>query len=195
MVAENGRSSIGFSAVTKQLTEIPLLNLKEHIRTIPDYPKPGILFYDIGTLLANGAAWREAVARVAEPLIPLRPDVLIGIESRGFLLASALAATMGVGLVMVRKKGKLPGKTVARSYDLEYGQDTMEMQEGIIESGSKAVLCDDLLATGGTAASAVALARQTGLEVVHAAFVIELDFLKGRTRLDVPVSSVLSYDE
>ena len=170
-----------------------MLDLKAHVRTIPDYPKPGILFYDIGTLLAHGPAWRETVERLADIVRPMKPQALIGIESRGFLIGASLAAYLGIGFVMVRKKGKLPGKTIARSYALEYGEDTIEMQEGLLKAGDKAVLCDDLLATGGTAAAAIALARQIGVEIMHAAFVVELDFLQGRTRLDVPVSSLLHY--
>jgi adenine phosphoribosyltransferase len=172
-----------------------LLNLKDHVRTIPDHPKPGILFYDIGTLLAHAQAWRETITRLGDNTSFLRPDVLIGVESRGFLVGAALAAHLGIGFVMMRKKGKLPGKTISRSYTLEYGEDTIEMQEGLVKSGDRAILCDDLLATGGTAAAALALARQAGVDVVHAAFVIELSFLNGRTRLDVPVSSLLCYDK
>jgi len=171
-----------------------LINLKDHVRTIPDYPKPGILFYDIGTLLSNGEAWKETIARLADIARPLSPDAVVGIESRGFLVGAALAAQLGLGFIMMRKKGKLPGKTISKSYALEYGEDMIEMQEGVIAPGKKVILCDDLLATGGTAAAATALARQAGLEVVHAAFLIELSFLKGRTRLDVPVSSLLVYD-
>jgi adenine phosphoribosyltransferase len=172
-----------------------LLNLKDHIRAIPDHPKPGILFYDIGTLLAHPQAWSETIKRLGETVGPLRPDVLVGIESRGFLVGAALAAELGIGFVMVRKKGKLPGKTTSRSYALEYGEDTIEMQEGFVKPGHKVVLCDDLLATGGTASAAIGLIRQVGAEVIHAAFIIELDFLKGRTRLDVPVTSLLCYDK
>lgn len=172
-----------------------MLDLKAHIRTIPDYPKPGILFYDIGTLLGNGPAWRETVERFSDIVRPLKPAKLMGIESRGFLMGAALAAHMGLGFAMVRKKGKLPGKTFSRTYALEYGQDTIEMQEGILNPGEKVVLVDDLLATGGTAAAALALARQAGVDVIHAAFIIELDFLQGRTRLDIPVTSLLHYGE
>ncbi|MDR3450475.1 MAG: adenine phosphoribosyltransferase [Alphaproteobacteria bacterium] len=171
-----------------------MLDLKAHIRTIPDYPKPGILFYDIGTLLAHGGAWRETVTRMADLIRPLNPDMLVGIESRGFLVGAAVAAHLGIGFAMVRKKGKLPGKTLARSYALEYGEDTIEMQEGVLKQGHRAVLCDDLLATGGTASAAVGLARQAGAEIIHATFVIELDFLGGRKKLDVPVTSLLHYD-
>jgi adenine phosphoribosyltransferase len=170
-----------------------MIDLKAHIRTIPDYPKPGILFYDIGTLLAHGAAWREAIERLGAVIEPLGATKIIGIESRGFLAGAAVAARLGIGFAMIRKKGKLPGKTLSRAYALEYGEDIIEMQDGIVRAGEKIVLCDDLLATGGTAAAAIALARQAGAEILHAAFVIELDFLNGRTHLDVPVSSLVRY--
>lgn len=172
-----------------------MINLKDHIRSLPDFPKPGITFYDIGTLLAHGAAWRETVDRLTGIVAPLKPDVLIGIESRGFLVAAPLATALGIGFVMVRKKGKLPGQTISYQYDLEYGRDTIEIQEGVIEKGQRAIICDDLLATGGTAAAATALVRQVGAEVIHALFIVELAFLAGRKKLDVPVTSLISYDE
>lgn len=171
-----------------------MIDLKAHIRSIPDYPKPGILFYDIGTLLAHGPAWRETVVRMSEIVKPLNPDMIVGVESRGFLVGAALAAHLGIGFAMVRKKGKLPGETVARSYELEYGSDVIEMQKGVLKKGDRVVLCDDLLATGGTAAAALALIRAQEAQVLHAAFVIELGFLKGRAKLDVPVTSLLHYD-
>jgi adenine phosphoribosyltransferase len=171
-----------------------MLDLKQHIRGIPDFPKPGILFYDIGTLLAHGAAWRETIDRLAEVLRPCKPDMLIGIESRGFLVGSPLAAALGCGMVMVRKKGKLPGKTIPYSYALEYGTDTIEIQDGMLKRGQRVAICDDLLATGGTAAAAIALTRQIGAEVLHAAFIIELGFLGGRKKLDVPVTSLVNYE-
>lgn len=171
-----------------------MIDLKKHIRNVPDFPKPGILFYDIGTLLAHGPAWQETMRRLSDHIRPLKPDVLIGIESRGFLVAAPLAMALGIGFVMVRKKGKLPGDTIAYKYDLEYGSDTIEIQSGVIHPGQKAVLCDDLLATGGTAAAATALARQVGADVIHSAFIVELTFLEGRKRLDVPVTSLVSYD-
>lgn len=171
-----------------------MINLKHHIREIPDFPKPGIVFYDIGTLLAHGPAWREAIARMGAALESWQPDVLIGIESRGFLVAAALAAELGTGFVMVRKKGKLPGKTVSLSYELEYGSDALEIQDNLLKPGQRVVVCDDLLATGGTAEAAIALARHVGAEVVHAAFVIELAFLKGRQKFDVPVTSLIAYE-
>lgn len=171
-----------------------MIDLKQHIRNIPDFPKPGILFYDIGTLLAHGPAWCEAIQRLADTLRPLKPDVLIGIESRGFLVAAPLAMALGIGFVMIRKKGKLPGDTIAHHYDLEYGSDVIEIQSGVIKPGQRAVLCDDLLATGGTAMAAIKLAQQVGANVVHAAFIIELAFLEGRKKLGVPATALISYD-
>jgi adenine phosphoribosyltransferase len=170
------------------------VDLKAHIRSIPDFPKQGILFYDIGSLLAHGPAWQETINRLAGFVRAEKPDVLLGIESRGFLIASPLAAVLGVGVVMVRKKGKLPGKTISHTYDLEYGSDTLEIQEDMLRPGQRVVVLDDLLATGGTAAAAVALAERMGARVTRTAFVIELNFLKGRDRLNVPVTSLVRYD-
>jgi adenine phosphoribosyltransferase len=171
-----------------------MIDLKKHIRSVPDFPKPGILFYDIGTLLADGKAWQDTIARLADIIRPQKPDALIGIESRGFLVAAPLAAMLGIGFAMVRKKGKLPGKTIGYSYQLEYGSDHVEIQDGMLKPGQRAVLCDDLLATGGTAAAAIHLARQIGVDIIHAAFIIELTFLSGRQKLDLPVTSLVSYD-
>lgn len=174
------------------------MNLKEHIRSIPDFPKPGILFYDIGTLLADGPAWQEAVARLTEATVKMKPDRLIGIESRGFLMAAPVANAMGIGFAMARKKGKLPGKTISCEYDLEYGSAVLEIQEGMIKKGERVVILDDLLATGGTASATVELVQKAGASVVGAAFVIELSFLEGRNRLEklkVPSVSLLTYSE
>lgn len=171
-----------------------MLDLKNHIRSIPDFPKPGILFYDIGTLLAHKDAWKEAITRLTGLLSPLKPDLLIGIESRGFLVAAPLAHQLNTGFVMVRKKNKLPGVTIAYDYQLEYGHDRLEIQDGMIKPGQRVIICDDLLATGGTAAAAVTLARKVGAEVIHAAFLVELNFLGGRAKLDVPATSLVSYD-
>ena len=124
------------------------MDLKQHIRQIPDFPKPGILFYDISTLLAHPGAWKATVERMATLVSPWRPTVLAGIESRGFLVAAPLAFAMGLGFVMVRKKGKLPGKCVPHTYSLEYGSDTVEVQEDAVENGARVVIVDDLLATG-----------------------------------------------
>ena len=170
------------------------MDLKQHIRGIPDFPKPGILFYDISTLLKHPGAWKETVAEMTEALRPLKPDLLAGIESRGFLVAAPVAILLGCGFVMIRKKGKLPGKTIPHTYDLEYGSDTVEIQSDAIEAGQRVVVVDDLLATGGTAAAAVRLCRMVGADVVASAFIMELTGLKGRARLDVPVKSLLDYE-
>ena len=169
-------------------------DLKKHIRHVPDFPKPGILFYDISTLLAHSGAWRETVDRLCETIGPMRPEKLVGIESRGFLVAAPLAYVLGCGFIMVRKRGKLPGEVIRHSYDLEYGQDIIEVQSGALKKGERVVVVDDLLATGGTMAAAIHLLRGVGADVVGAASVIELSFLAGRARLDVPFSSVLSYE-
>lgn len=170
------------------------MDLKAHIRSIPDFPKPGILFYDISTLLAHPAAWHATVTALADALAPLRPDLLVGIESRGFLVAAPLAYRMERGFVMVRKKGKLPGPTIPFTYDLEYGTDTIEIQADAIRPGQRIIVMDDLLATGGTMSAAIALCRRMGAEVTAAACIIELSFLAGRSRLDVPFTSVVAYD-
>src|ERR1700722_17997042 len=138
------------------------MDLKQHIRAIPDFPKPGILFYDISTLLAHPLAWHATVERLAEAVRPLKPDLLIGIESRGFLVAAPLAYTLGSGFAMVRKQGKLPGRTVRYSYDLEYVTDTFEVQHDTIRPGQRVIVLDDLIATGGTMAAAVQLVKQQG---------------------------------
>jgi adenine phosphoribosyltransferase len=170
------------------------MNLKDHIRSIPDFPKPGILFYDISTLLAHPEAWRATVERLAEAVRPQRPDLLVGIESRGFLVAAPLAYALGSGFAMVRKKGKLPGKTVRFTYDLEYGSDTIEIQEDAISPGQRVIVVDDLIATGGTTEAAIKLVTQQGGAVVGAACIIELSFLNGRSRIPVPVTAMISYD-
>ncbi len=170
------------------------MDLKQHIRGIPDFPKPGILFYDISTLLKHPGAWKETVAEMTEALRPLKPDLLAGIELRGFLIAAPVAVLLGCGFVMIRKKGKLPGKTIPHTYDLEYGSDTVEIQSDAIEAGQRVVIIDDLLATGGTAAAAVRLCRMVGADVVGSAFIVELTGLKGRARLDIPVTSLVNYE-
>ena len=170
------------------------IDLKKHIRSIPDFPKPGILFYDISTLLAHAKAWHETIERLAEAIRPHKPDVLAGVESRGFLLAAPLALALGTGFVMMRKQGKLPGITVRHTYALEYGTDTIEIQQDAIKKGARVVLVDDLLATGGTMAAAVKLLEQVGAVVPATACVIELTFLEGRKKLQVPVEALLKYD-
>jgi len=171
------------------------MDLKDHIRSIPDFPKPGIMFYDISTLLAHPDAWQVAMGRMARAIGPYQPDLLVGIESRGFLIAAPLALKLGCGFTMLRKKGKLPGKTIPYTYDLEYGTDTIEIQEGMIEPGQRIVILDDLLATGGTLSASVNLLRQVGAEVTGAACLIELNFLEGRAKLDVPFTSLIAYDQ
>ena len=170
------------------------MDLKQHIRSIPDFPKPGILFYDISTLLAHPDAWQTTVQRLATVVRPHQPDLLVGIESRGFLVAAPLAYELGRGFAMVRKKGKLPGPTVRFAYDLEYGTDTIEVQEDAITPGRRVVVLDDLLATGGTMQAAISLVRQRGGIVTAAACIIELTFLQGRSRIDVPFASMVAYD-
>ena len=170
------------------------MDLKEHIRAIPDFPKPGILFYDISTLLGHPQAWRAAVETLAEAIRPYRPDLLVGIESRGFLVAAPLAYAIGCGFAMVRKKGKLPGATARFSYDLEYGTDTIEIQEDAISPGQRVIVVDDLLATGGTMQAAIALVQRQGGTVAAAACIIELAFLGGRRRINVPLTSMVVYD-
>jgi adenine phosphoribosyltransferase len=170
------------------------IDLKKHIRSIPDFPKPGILFYDISTLLAHAKAWHATIERMADAIRPYKPDVLAGIESRGFLLAAPLALALGTGFVMLRKQGKLPGTTVRHTYALEYGTDTIEIQQDAVHKGTRVVLVDDLLATGGTMAAAVTLLESVGAAVPSAACIIELTFLEGRKRLKVPVETLLQYD-
>jgi len=170
------------------------MNLKDHIRSIPDFPKPGILFYDISTLLAHPKAWHTAIERLADLIRPHKPDVLAGIESRGFLLAAPLALALGTGFVMLRKQGKLPGITVRHTYALEYGTDTIEIQADALGKGKRVVLVDDLLATGGTMAAAIRLLEQVGAVVPAAACLIELTFLEGRKKVSVPVEALLQYD-
>jgi len=170
------------------------MDLKEHIRSIPDFPKPGIMFYDISTLLAHPHAWKTTVERLAEAVRPHKPDLLMGIESRGFLVAAPLAFALGSGFAMVRKQGKLPGRTVRFTYDLEYGTDTIEVQEDVVMPGQRVVVVDDLVATGGTLAAAIDLIGRRGGNVVGAACIIELNFLNGRNRLSVPLTSMVSYD-
>jgi adenine phosphoribosyltransferase len=170
------------------------IDLRNHIRSIPDFPKPGILFYDISTLLAHAKAWHETIERMADMLRPYKPDVLAGIESRGFLLAAPLALALGTGFVMLRKQGKLPGTTVRHTYALEYGTDTIEIQQDAITKGTRVALVDDLLATGGTMAAAVTLLERVGGIVPAAACIIELTFLEGRKKLKVAIEALLQYD-
>ncbi len=170
------------------------MDLRDHIRSIPDFPKPGILFYDISTLLRDPDAWQVAMGRLANRVAGYKPDLLAGIESRGFLLAAPLALKLGCGFVMIRKPRKLPGATVGLDYALEYGTDRIEMQADAVSPGQRVVIVDDLLATGGTMSAGVRLLRQMGAEVPAAAALIELTFLGGRAKLDVPIEVLVAYD-
>ncbi len=171
------------------------MQIRDHIRTIKDFPKPGILFYDISTLLAHPQAWRHTVDLLAIAIRQHQPDLLVGIESRGFLVAAPLALQLGCGFVMARKKDKLPGPTISHTYDLEYGTDTIEIQSDANTPGQRVVVVDDLLATGGTLAATIELLRSVGADVIAAACIIELTFLKGRDRIDIPFTSLVAYDE
>ncbi len=172
------------------------MDLKDHIRSIPDFPIPGILFYDISTLLAHADAWKVAVDQLAEHVETHKPDVLVGIESRGFLVAAPLALKLGIGFAMVRKKGKLPGATITHEYELEYGTDIIEIQDDAVKPGDRVVVLDDLLATGGTMGASLELIQGTGAEVAGTACIIELSFLNGREKLNgVPFNSLISYDD
>jgi len=172
-----------------------MTDLKSLIREIPDYPKPGILFYDLTTLLQDGKGFHSLVEQLCDHYRQQEIDIVAGIEARGFIFAPALAFRLGAGFVPVRKPKKLPWKTTAVTYQLEYGSDQLEIHQDAVKKGQRVLLCDDLLATGGTAAAAIQLVRQSGGEVVGAAFAVELNFLHGRQKLPgVDVFSLLKYD-
>lgn len=170
------------------------MDLKPLIREIPDFPKPGIQFKDITTLLQNGPAYVEAVDRLAEAIRAWQPEVVVGPEARGFVVASALAYRLGLGLVPVRKAGKLPAQAVRHTYNLEYGTDTLEIHADAIRPGQRVLVADDLLATGGTVSASIALVEKLGGQVVGLAFLIELASLGGRQRLArYPVETLVVY--
>ncbi|PYE87335.1 adenine phosphoribosyltransferase [Phyllobacterium leguminum] len=171
--------------------------LKETIRTIPDYPKPGILFRDITTLLGDARAFRRAVDELVYPYAGGKVDKVAGIEARGFILGGAIAHQLSAGFVPIRKKGKLPHDTVRIAYSLEYGIDEMEMHRDAIVPGEKVILVDDLIATGGTAEGAARLLMQMGAEIVAACFVIDLPDLGGRKKLEalgVTVRTLVAFE-
>jgi adenine phosphoribosyltransferase len=171
-------------------------DLKSLIRSVPDFPKKGILFYDITTLLKDKQALKVVIDSFAKPYLDKAVDIVAGVESRGFIFAAALAYQLGAGFVPVRKPGKLPAATLNACYDLEYGQDTLEIHRDAVEKGQRVLVVDDLLATGGTAAAVIQLISQLGGHVVGAAFLVELEFLHGRTRLNgYDVYSLLQYQE
>ncbi len=172
-------------------------DLKAAIRNIPDYPKPGIMFRDITTMLGNARAFRRAVDELVHPWAGSKVDKVAGIEARGFILGGAVAHQVSAGFVPIRKKGKLPHKRVSIAYSLEYGLDEMEMHEDAVAKGERVILVDDLIATGGTAEGAVKLLRQMGAEVLAACFIIDLPELGGADklrRLEVPVRTLVSFE-
>jgi adenine phosphoribosyltransferase len=171
-----------------------MTDLKRFIRDIPDFPKPGIVFKDITPLLADAAAFRSTIDQLVEPYRG-RIDMVLGIESRGFVIGAAAAYALGTGLALVRKPGKLPHQTHAARYELEYGSDALEIHHDALGDHHRVLVIDDLLATGGTASAAVQLVHHCGGQVVACAFVIELAFLNGRQRLDGhAISSLIRYD-
>lgn len=171
-------------------------DLKLLIREVPDFPKPGINFYDITTLLKDAAGWREVIDALQAHYAGTPVDVVVGIEARGFIFAPAIAYALGAGFVPVRKPKKLPAETVRVTYDLEYGTDTLEMHKDAVGQGTRVLIVDDLLATGGTAAAAARMVEGAGGEVVGLGFVVELTFLDGRAKLPGrEVFSLLQYDK
>ena len=170
------------------------MDLKRHIRDVPDFPKPGILFRDITPLLANREAFSESVQKLAEPWQDMAIDAVAAVEARGFLFAGPLALELGVGLIPVRKPGKLPADTISYKYNLEYGSDTLEMHKGIVMPQSRVLVIDDVLATGGTAEACVKLLESAQAVVVGCSFLVELKDLGGRERLgDHRIETVLTY--
>jgi adenine phosphoribosyltransferase len=172
-------------------------DIKSLIRSIPDYPKPGIVFRDVTTLLANARGLRATIDELIWPYIGNKIDYVAGIEARGFILGGAVARELGVGFIPIRKKGKLPWKTIGKEYKLEYGVDTVEIHADAVRPGDRVLLIDDLIATGGTATAAIELLQESGGTVVGAAFVVDLPFLKGADRLaalGVPVHAVCAFE-
>lgn len=168
--------------------------LKNAIRDIPDFPKPGILFKDITTLLQDGELFRQAVDALGERYAEKQIDVVVGVESRGFIFAAALAYKLGAGLVIVRKPGKLPYKTYQATYELEYGTDTLEIHQDAIKTGQHVLIVDDLLATGGTVKATAELVKRFDAQIVGIAFLIELAFLHGRDKLtDYDLTTIMTF--
>lgn len=171
------------------------MDLKKAIRNVPDFPKPGILFYDVTTLLQDREAYCETIDRIVESLKGKQVDLVVGPEARGFILGSALAYALKAGFVLARKPGKLPCETISYEYELEYGTDALEIHTGAISPGAKVVVADDLLATGGTALAVIRLIERAGGEVVAARFGIELENLNGRAKLaGYDVDAVVKYE-
>jgi adenine phosphoribosyltransferase len=178
-----------------QFPSVSPVDLRAHIRDIPDFPKKGIVFKDITPLLGDGPAFSQSIEWMADVGARHEVDKVIAIESRGFIFGSAVAHRLGVGVVPVRKKGRLPYKTISATYALEYGEDTLEMHVDAIKPNERVLVVDDVLATGGTAAAVARLVTEAGGHVLAAAFAIELNFLKGRERLTgFEVASLIRYD-
>lgn len=170
------------------------MDLSSYIRVIEDFPKPGISFKDITTLLKDGQAYKAAIDALVDKVRELKADVIVGPEARGFLLGAPVAYALGIGFVPVRKPGKLPGETVSETYELEYGTDTLEVHADAILPGQRVAIVDDLLATGGTTSATVRLIEKTGAKVVGISFLIELSFLEGRKKLEnYDVFSLIKY--
>ena len=172
-----------------------MIDLKKYIDTHPDFPKPGILFYDISSLMVNKDIWQETINQFSTLVKKHNPEVLAGIESRGFIFASTIAYKLNCEVIMIRKKGKLPGQTISHTYKLEYGEDCLEIQKREDLKNKNVILIDDLLATGGTASAAIELLQKTGTNVSAFLTLIELSNLKGRDRIKVQTESLLSFDE
>ena len=172
-----------------------MIDLKKYIDTHPDYPKPGILFYDISSLMINKDIWQETINQFSTLVKKHNPEVLAGIESRGFIFASTIAFKLNCEVIMIRKKGKLPGQTISHTYKLEYGEDCLEIQKREDLKNKNVILIDDLLATGGTASAAIELLKKTSVNVSAFLTLIELTNLKGRKNIAVQTESLLSFDE
>lgn len=174
------------SELTRQVTS--------RIRDVPDFPKPGIVFKDLTPVLADGAIFSAMMRAFAARYRSMSPTTIVAIEARGFVVGAPIAAELGVGITLLRKPGKLPWNTVRQAYDLEYGTDALEMHEDAIAPGTRAIIVDDLLATGGTMRAAIDLIRARGAQVLETGFIVELGFLGGRSRLDgVPAASVVRF--
>ncbi|OLN32277.1 adenine phosphoribosyltransferase [Desulfosporosinus metallidurans] len=170
------------------------MDFREHIRVIADFPKEGISYKDITTLLKNGEMYRAAIDAMVEKISPWQPEVIVGPEARGFLLGAPVAYALGIGFVPVRKPGKLPAKTISETYALEYGFDTLEVHADAINPGERVVVVDDLLATGGTMLATANLMKKIGADMLGMGFLIELTFLNGREKLaEFPVFSLVEY--
>ena len=172
-----------------------MIDLKKYIDTHPDFPKPGILFYDIYSLMINKDIWQETINQFSTLVKKHNPEVLAGIESRGFIFASTIAFKLNCEVIMIRKKGKLPGQTISHTYKLEYGEDCLEIQKREDLKNKNVILIDDLLATGGTASAAIELLKKTSVNVSAFLTLIELTNLKGRKNIAVQTESLLSFDE